>query len=147
MVIPGKIIIEAALLIYIGIGAYEDIKHESLSLIYLAAGGLTGIILQLTLGHKNFMYLAEGALVGLVLLLVAYSSRQAIGYGDAIMFMVTGIFAGLVGNILLLLVSLILSSLASVVLVIFKVKKGKDRVPLVPFILTGFVLMLAFTGG
>ena len=104
---------------------------------------MAGLILQLFLGAHPFYDLLLGCLVGIVLLLIARLSREAIGYGDALMIIATGVFLGIVDNVLLILCSITAAALCSLVLLIFKINKKQDAIPFVPFMLCGYIVLLA----
>ena len=93
-----------------------------------------------------FRYAADllgGCLVGAALVLLAWVTRQQIGYGDGLLFAVTGIFLGFFENLLLLIASLFPAAFFAGVLFLKKKKKGY-RFPFVPFVLVGYVLLLGF---
>ena len=85
--------------------------------------------------------LCGGIGLGIGLLAVAFFSREAIGFGDGLLFCVTGIYLGFWGNLRLLLTGTLCCALIQAVGLLFRRARMKDRVPLVPF------LLLAFVGG
>ena len=120
-----------------------DMREKEISVIYIGAGFLAGLILQLFLGAHQFFDILLGCVVGIVFLLIARLSNEAVGYGDALMIITTGVFLGLVENMLLLLSSIAAAALCSIVLLIFKINKKRDAIPFVPFMLCGYIFLLA----
>ena len=130
----------AVLIMFLAVLAYEDIRKETMNLVVITVCGASGAALKLISG-AGVMDILPGTAVGLLLLALSFASRQAIGYGDGLVFTASGIYLGLTGNIVFLLVSLILGAIASALLIAIKVKRKNDRIPFAPFMLAGYVLM------
>ena len=73
-------------------------------------------------------------LVGVVLFAVSKVSRGAIGEGDALVYTLTGALLGITGNMELLLISLLLCSLVSLGLIVFRRVGRQYKIAFVPFI-------------
>ena len=76
----------------------------------------------------------SGMLVGVVLFAVSKVSRGAIGEGDALVYTLTGALLGITGNMELLLISLLLCSLVSLGLIVFRRVGRQYKIAFVPFI-------------
>ncbi len=76
----------------------------------------------------------SGMLVGVVLFVVSKASRGAIGEGDAFVYTLTGALLGIMGNMALLLISLLLCSLVSLVLIVFRRVGRQYKIAFVPFV-------------
>ncbi|MGI6072521.1 MAG: hypothetical protein ACOX75_05865 [Lachnospiraceae bacterium] len=133
------------LLLILALGAFFDFQSRSLPLIFLGAAFAGGLILQLFTKEHKFYELLLGSLVGLIMLGISFASRQSIGQGDGLMFVVSGVFLGIRDNLWLLIISLSISALAAVCLMVFLKKKGKDSIPFIPFVLSGYICLLAFS--
>lgn len=132
---------EVILLLMLGIAAQEDVRTGKICMIPPAAGAALCIALQILSGEFRPVETAFGAGVGLMLLLIGYASRQAVGYGDGLLFAATGCGLGGTDNILLLLCSLLMCSVYSIVMLVSRRKNRSDRIMFVPFVLCGFVLL------
>lgn len=75
-----------------------------------------------------------GMLVGVILFAVSKASRGAIGEGDALVYTLTGALLGITGNMELLLISLLLCSLVSLGLIVFRRVGRQYKIAFVPFI-------------
>ena len=139
------LILKTVLLLLLAVAAEIDFKTRTIPVFIPAAGFIAGITLQIISGQR-FLFPASGAAVGLLLLAVSLLSRQALGMGDAFLFIVTGIFLGVMNNLFLLLTSLTLAALAGSILLIKNKKAGRQSIPFSPFIFTGYILVLLFTG-
>ena len=112
-----------------------------LPVLLLAAGALTGVLLNLLTRQRTFLDIAAGTGIGLVMLLIGYASRQALGYGDGLLMAAAGTYLGWAGTLVLLLCSLMVAAVTSMALLAAKKKSRKDRIAFAPFVLAGFVLM------
>ena len=85
------------------------------------------------------------AIFGSVFLyLMSKATRGAVGEGDALVYLMTGVTLGFFGNIELLTLSLFFSAIVSVFLLVFRKVGKKKRIPFVPFtaIAYGVVMVL-----
>ena len=82
---------------------------------------------------KGWIHWVPGLLIGLFLYLVSKVTRGAIGEGDALVYLLTGIALGFFRNLELLICSLFLASIVSGFLLVFCRVGKKYRVPFVPF--------------
>lgn len=138
-----EIISKILLLFALGAAAILDMKTREIPVVLAAGAFAGGLTLQLIIGKLVFYEILLGCLVGLALVGISILSHQAVGLGDGLMFIASGAFLGLTDNLFLLLISLGLSSLAAVALLIILKLKGKARVPFLPFVLCGYICLLA----
>ncbi len=138
----GSNISAAATLIFLAAAAYEDYKTEKISMILILAGTAAGIAAAVV-NKDSIMQILYGALTGNAILLIGYASREAVGYGDGLIFIITGIFLGWMNNIILIASSLLLAAVCSMILLASKIKKRTDRIAFAPFILGAYVLLKA----
>ena len=134
------------LLLFLAAAAYEDWKTGELSILLIGAGGIAGIVYQVVVKKASATELTAGAAVGFMLLLIAFASRQGIGYGDGFLMMAAGIFLGGTRCILLLLYALLLSLLYVVLMRLCRQKQWKDRIVFAPFLLSGYLLLEGLGG-
>ena len=82
--------------------------------------------------------------LGVFLYLMSKATRGAVGEGDALVYLMTGVTLGFFGNIELLTLSLFFSAIVSVFLLVFRKVGKKKRIPFVPFtaIAYGVVMVL-----
>ncbi len=129
------------LLLLLTLSAMEDLRHMKIYMPPLYAGLGVGLFLAILGDSELFLYRMAGMLPGAILLLLAFFSKEAIGFGDALLFLVLGLWMGLWEGMLLLMGSLVLAALAGICLC-FRRKSGKLAFPFVPFVLLAYVLML-----
>jgi prepilin signal peptidase PulO-like enzyme (type II secretory pathway) len=129
-------------LLLLAVSSMEDLRSMKIYMPPLYAALAMGVLLALLGDSELFLYRLAGVLSGAMLLLLAFFSREAIGLGDAALFLVLGIWLGLWESLLLLTGSLVLAALAGIFLWIRK-KSMKQTFPFVPFVLIAYVLMLS----
>ena len=133
------------LLIFLGAGAFIDAKTKKIPVLYAVIGAAAGVTLKIFEENPDILQTVGGFLVGGILYLLSIISKQAIGSGDGMVLAVTGIFLGLIGNILLFSVSLAAAGLYSGIMLTLKKIKRKSSIPFIPFMLLGYdVLLIVF---
>lgn len=131
-----------SLLGMIGLTTLEDLRKKQVDIILLSICGIAGVILHLIYHRLTVEDMAFGVLVGVALYVLSLITREMIGKGDGMVFMVTGIYLGGEANFLLLWLSLMLSGAAALAAVIIFKKKKSDTMPFVPFIALSLVILL-----
>ena len=83
-----------------------------------------------------------GMLLGVGLLGIAKMTGESLGYGDGLLFLVTGIYLGGWDNCALLMTSLVLAFVFAIIQILVRKKSAKSEIPFVPFVLSAYVLYL-----
>ena len=128
-------------LLLLAVSSLEDLRRMKIYMPPLYAALAMGILWAIFGDSALFLYRLAGLLSGVLLLLLVFFSQEAIGLGDAVLFLALGIWLGLWESLLLLTASLVLAALAGIFLWIRK-KSMKQAFPFVPFVLIAYVLML-----
>ena len=136
------LIVKTLLLAFLGAASYMDAKKHELNIFYLAAGLVSGAMLETAIAGKEWYEPLLGCLTGVVLLIISLITRGSCGYGDACLITAAGAFLGWNENIMLIVFSFIAAALGGAFLLIFKKKKIKDSIAFAPFVLGGYVFML-----
>lgn len=126
------------------LNGFFDWKKREVSLISLAVFGMAGIGLNLWLGYQSAAQAAGGVCLGILLLAAAFFTQESIGFGDGLLICTTGIYLGFWENLSLLFVGVICCGTVLGISVLTGRIKLKDRVPLVPFLLLGFIGGMVF---
>ena len=137
-----RILPKVVLLLILFAAAFMDHRSGQLSLWFLLGSMAAGLLLRLFAGRVSIKTLLLGIIPGAVLFLIALLTKQAIGYGDSLLLLVTGIFLGLTQTILLFLISLLFAGGASILLLTIKNRKRKEALAFAPFMLAGYVSVL-----
>jgi leader peptidase (prepilin peptidase)/N-methyltransferase len=133
---------ELLLLFGLFVIAYQDWRKQEVFVYVTAAVALLGVIFRLCEDTGCAADMLSGASIGAVLLLLSYVTRQRIGYGDGVVFLMTGIFLGFWQNAELLLLSLWLAGLVALFLLFVRKWRREDCIPFVPFVFGAYVLLL-----
>ena len=137
---------EICTLALLGLWAWQDHKKMRINIytILVAIAVATGIKLVFT--GESASGMACGALVGVIILIIAVLSRRAVGPADGLVFIFTGIVLGFWGNMFLVFSSLCLGAFYSMYLLLVKKKGPHYEFAFLPFVLTGYVLLIAVGG-
>lgn len=121
-------------------------KKIPLPVIGAAAGcSLLAGMLLLRNGTCTAQELAASLMPGAALLLVALVTKEAVGLGDGLLLMATGPLFGWQRMLLCIAAALLLTTVASAVLLAVKKADRKTKIPFVPFLAAGMgVISLAF---
>lgn len=120
----------------------QDIRKKQIRLNPLLFLGILGILLHMLWRIHSIENLLLGMSVGIVLLVVSILTGGKIGAGDAVLLIVTGIYLGLEQNLELFFCGLLMCSVCSLALFVFRKKSRKDSIPFVPFLLAAYMGML-----
>lgn len=130
------------LLAVLAISAYRDWKEKNIYL-YLPAGAMIlGLVLHIFCRERAMEDMLCGAAVGVMMIIIGRTTGEAVGIGDGMMLVVSGIFLGFWGNLCLLVTALLLVGVTALFLLVI-MKRGKDyRLPFLPFLLVAYLLQL-----
>lgn len=130
------------LLSLLGIGAVFDVRTRKIPVYVIVWFGAAGLFLRAIHGQLLNAEWVLGAAVGVLLLAVSRISRESLGVADALILIVSGIYLGFAGNLVLLTVALVQSLLAGVCVAVMKREKlWKMKLPFVPFLLGAYCMM------
>lgn len=117
----------------------SDVKKREISLAVISLFAIIGVIMIGIDSDRDIWGIIIGILVGIMLIFFSYISREGIGYGDGLVFIVTGLYLGGYRNIELLLTSVFLASLYGIIIFII-CKNYRKRIPFIPFIMLSFIV-------
>lgn len=127
--------------IYLLVLAAEDMFKKSIPLLLLAAGAIPAAVSFFNGQRPSVSDRGLGLAVGLVLLLIAKLGKEMIGYGDAAVFCISGLALGLRMTAVMAALSLFLLLVYAVAMLARGRLHRKSRVPFLPFVFAGYVLM------
>ena len=131
------------------VGSFYDVRHKTIPLRVLGAGGIWAVINSIFLVGENgvlpaLQTILGGMLPGAGLLLLGFLTEKKVGYGDGIVLIIMGILEGGQTVFLTFCVGLFLQSLFAVLLVILKKADKQTKIPFLPFLLAARILILFF---
>lgn len=136
----GKMILNIVLLGVLLVAAYRDYREKKVYVNGILLMCIIGVVLRFMTGTFFAADILCGAGVGLVVLVIARLSREAVGIGDGVVLLMTGIFLGFWRNLELLFTALLLAGAAAVFFLLVKRKEKTYRLPFVPFLAAAFLI-------
>lgn len=121
--------------LFLGLGSCYDIKSRELPLGFLIVFGAFGIFLNLFWKYQSFELVLGSLLIGGLFLIIGKVSKEAIGYGDGLCFMVLGIFEGWKIMSGILAAAFFFSGIYGIWKILCRGGKAKDTMPFLPFLL------------
>ena len=120
----------------------EDVRKKRIDILPLLAFSVIGAIYQTVTRALTIQEICGGMLLGVGLLGIAKMTGESLGYGDGLLFLVTGIYLGGWDNCSLLMTSLVLAFVFAIIQILVRKKSAKSEIPFVPFVLSAYVLYL-----
>jgi len=103
--------------------------------------GISGMAVSLLGGcWKNPVWFL-GLLPGIFMLILAWSTRESIGYGDGLVILCMGCFYALGEMMAIVMIAITIAGIAALGLLIFGHKNRKSEFPFVPFLLGAHLVM------
>lgn len=111
-----------------------------------AAGIITGIIFLIAEYFMHFSILTYiyGSLLGGSLIALIILLTHGMGWGDAEICVMIGLFLGLKLTVIMLFFSFIFGGFTGMVLILLKLKSRKDYIPFGPYIAVGCIFTIIF---
>ena len=136
---------------FLGWNTLADLRGRQISFLSVILYGAIGIAMlfgsagkELLLFQSGNIYVhVAGAVFGLLLLVLSFGTGGAIGAGDALVAIVLGWYLGIYRTLLLFLLAFLLAGLLGSLLLVIKRAGRKSRLPMQPFILLAYVVLLA----
>lgn len=121
---------------------YFDLRYKKIPLSGLLAFGIVMIIIDGANGSLIQRTEAIRLIPGAVFMLLAFLSRQAVGYGDGMMILFLGISMDICRCIQVVFIGLVLCSAISVFILLLKKGSRQTKLPFAPFLLAAWGIML-----
>lgn len=128
-------------LLFLALLTPEDIKERRISVGKLIAGTLLALICRKLTGHMNAAEIIGSLVPGIILLLMAVIFRESIGSGDGMAVMVLGLW---IGGFCASIVVCLAIMMAGVLAVVYLVRKRRETIPFIPFLLLGMEVLLFY---
>ncbi len=122
---------------FLAVLAIEDIQEKRLSLKKIILFGVCGLLyVFFKRGFHPAVFIGD-LLPGMMLLILALLTKESIGYGDGLTVMVVGLWLGKMFTLYTLWLAVSASGIFGLVNVL---RKKKEPMPFVPFLLLGAVI-------
>lgn len=143
---PGSSLLLNTLLLTAVVSSFQDLKYREIEdeiHIIAFAAGIAGLIIKGFNPLDSFLGLLAG---GGTLLAIALLTRGGMGGADIKLNAVYGVILGLKLSVLSLFIAFTAGALASLLLLLFRIKGRKDVIPFSPFLSVGALTSFAFGG-
>lgn len=130
---------EIMLGIWLGIQGALDYKYKEIPLWFSLVGGAIGVLWCL-MEARNIMDILYSCMPGLLALGFSRVTKEVLGYGDGIIFLVMGLYLPLKKLILIGMSAFFVAGLTALVLLIGFRKNGRERIAFIPFLSAAYIV-------
>ena len=129
---------ELCTVVFLAMNSWLDIRRREISLILTVVYAGCGIIYSILQGRKIQDVLIPAG-IGILFLAAGLISRGAIGAGDCWILLALGALLDTETYIRILCIGFFLAAFWSGILLVIRRKSRKTEIPLVPFLLAGYI--------
>ena len=129
---------ELCTVVFLAMNSWLDIRRRELSLLLTVVYAGCGIIYSILQGRKIQDVLIPAG-IGILFLAAGLISRGAIGAGDCWILLALGALLDTETYIRMLCIGFFLAAFWSGILLVIRRKSRKTEIPLVPFLLAGYI--------
>lgn len=115
----------------------SDIRTKKIPLWCIICGSADAIAEMLSCGNATPEGIALDMVPGLLFILISWTTGEKVGYGDGVMIIIMGLVMHSWTCITAVMSGLFISSMFSIVMIIFRKVKIRDRIPFIPFLAVG----------
>ena len=129
---------ELCTVVFLAMNSWLDIRRREISLLLTVVYAGCGIIYSILQGRKIQDVLIPAG-IGILFLAAGLISRGAIGAGDCWILLALGAMLDTETYIRMLCIGFFLAAFWSGILLVIRRKSRKTEIPLVPFLLAGYI--------
>lgn len=129
---------ELCTVVFLAMNSWLDIRRREISLLLTVVYAECGIIYSILQGRKIQDVLIPAG-IGILFLAAGLISRGAIGAGDCWILLALGALLDTETYIRMLCIGFFLAAFWSGILLVIRRKSRKTEIPLVPFLLAGYI--------
>lgn len=131
------------LVILLGVISIIDVATQKIPIVVLLFMAGVGVVCTV-MEQKAVSSVAIALIPGIVLLAVAFLTKQQIGYGDAVVIILMGLFVTADIICSALVMGLSIAGVLSVIMIAFRKSNLKKQIAFTPFLLLGYGLTGVF---
>jgi leader peptidase (prepilin peptidase)/N-methyltransferase len=121
----------------------EDLRKKEISLPKVAGIAAVGAVCSFLGGSWVDVSVLVQFVPGLLVLLLAWLSRERIGYGDGWVILCLGCYLGAEDIANLCMIALFCAGVVSLFMLLAMHRGRQTQIPFVPFLLIGYIVILA----
>lgn len=137
----------AFVLIVLVIEAVTDFKKKEVNIVFpvlLAAAATVMLFFTKDISLINSII---GIAEGVLLILISFLTKGEIGMGDGILLAACGLMLGGKDNLIMFFFACLSSAIVSALIMLIKKADKKTKIPFVPFMIPGFLIMVLLSLG
>lgn len=123
-------------LLFLGIGSVYDVRSRELPGRFLFTFAVLAVLSNAVLRYQSLSEIFYGVLLGGSFLVLGWITKEAIGYGDGIGIMITGVLLGGSRTFIILAEAFFLSAFYGIGKLLLKKAAASDTMPFYPFLFT-----------
>lgn len=134
-------------LIVLVIEAVTDFKKKEVNIVFpvlLAAAATVMLFFTKDISLINSII---GIAEGVLLILISFLTKGEIGMGDGILLAACGLMLGGKDNLIMFFFACLSSAIVSALIMLIKKADKKTKIPFVPFMIPGFLIMVLLSLG
>ncbi|HEX3022131.1 MAG TPA: prepilin peptidase [Lachnospiraceae bacterium] len=123
--------------------AVIDMKERKIPCVVLSISFLVALLSTVLVKHGITTEQLCGMTIGFLFILISLVTRGQLGIGDGITLVITGVVIGFWDNLLMVLYALFAAGITAIILIVFKRSNRKERIPFLPFLLLGYIVVIS----
>lgn len=140
-----KMIKTMGIIVFLVLCSIQDIREKRLSVKMLVVAGLLFLGMSLVFEEMPIEKRLHNILPGMITFLLAFLTKEQIGYGDAACLVVLGIMVSAGSLFGAVMIGLILLSICSMILLAGKKADRKTTLPFLPFLSAGMLWQIIWS--
>ncbi|MBO4785161.1 MAG: prepilin peptidase [Lachnospiraceae bacterium] len=137
----------AFVFIVLGIEAITDFKKKEVNIVFPALLAATAAVMLFFTKDISLINAIIGITEGVLLILISFLTKGEIGMGDGILLAACGLMLGGRDNLIMFFFACLSSAIVSALIMIIKKADKKTKIPFVPFMIPGFLIMVFLSLG
>ena len=133
------------IIVFLVLCSIQDIREKRLSVKMLVVAGLLFLGMSLVFEEMPIEKRLHNILPGMITFLLAFLTKEQIGYGDAACLVVLGIMVSAGSLFGAVMIGLILLSICSMILLAGKKADRKTTLPFLPFLSAGMLWQIIWS--
>ncbi|MBR6383250.1 MAG: prepilin peptidase [Lachnospiraceae bacterium] len=137
----------AFVLIVLVIEAVTDFKKKEVNIIFPVLLAAAATVMFFFTKDISLINAIIGTGEGLLLILISLLTKGEIGMGDGILLAACGLMLGGRDNLIMFFFACLSSAVVSALIMLIKKADKKTKIPFVPFMIPGFLIMVLLSLG
>jgi leader peptidase (prepilin peptidase)/N-methyltransferase len=138
-------LVKTLVLLFLALCAYYDLKSWAVPVRLVAVFGFVSVALCLALGGFASGEFLLRLMPGAVFLLLAFLTREAVGYGDGLVLLPVCLLLEMKAVMIFVMLALLMCAAVSLPVMIKKKGNRQTRLPFMPFLLASWEVIILWS--